>query len=85
MTTPTLKEINQSITPQYAAIWKKIGMELDLPDGMLSIIEANYPSDVERCCNKMLSRWLERDTSASWQKLLTAIDTCTSQVDNQGD
>ena len=64
-------------------IWKNIGMELDLPDATLSIIENDNRHSVERCCNEMLRQWLKSDSSASWQKLLTAIDTCT-QCTSQG-
>ena len=63
---------------------ENLGMELDLPDANLSIIENDNRHSVERCYNVMLSRWLKRDSSASWQKFLTAIDTCTSQG-RQGD
>ena len=73
---PTLRDLYRCVTPQHATIWREIGIQLDLPDCTLSIIQANHPSDVKRCCNAMLSEWLEVDTNATWQKLLSAIDTC---------
>ena len=85
ITTPALRDLYQCVTPQYATIWREIGTQLDLPDATLSIIQANNPANVERCCNAMLSRWLEVDTNAMWQKLLRAIDICTGQVCIQGE
>ena len=72
-TTPLLKDLYQHITPQYAAEWKVIGTLLDVPSVILSMIEAEYPIDAKQCCCKMLEKWLEIDTIASWGKLLTVI------------
>ena len=64
-TTPLLKDLYQHITPQYAADWKVIGTLLGLPSGELKAIEAGYPINVKWCCNQMLKKWLEMDTTAS--------------------
>ena len=74
-TAPLLKDLYQHITPQYAADWKVIGTLLGLPSGELKAIEAGYPTNVQWCCNQMLEKWLEIDTTASWGKLLTAIES----------
>ena len=74
-TTPLLKDLYQHITPQYAADWKVIGTLLGLPSGELKAIEAGYPTNVKWCCNQMLEKWLEMDTTASWGKLLTVIES----------
>jgi len=74
-TTPLLKDLYQHITPQYAADWKVIGTLLGLPSGELKAIEAGYPTNVKWCCNQMLEKWLELDTTASWRKLLTVIES----------
>jgi len=52
-----------------------IGTLLGLPSGELNAIEAGYPTNVKWCCNQMLERWLEIDTTASWGKLLTVIES----------
>ena len=70
---PLLKDLYQYVTPQYAADWKVIGTLLGLPSGELKAIEAGYPTNVKWCCNQMLEKWLEVDTTASWGKLLTVI------------
>ena len=74
-TTPLLKDLYQHITPQYATEWKVIGTLLDLPSGELKAIEAGYPTNVKWCCNQMLEKWLEVDTTASWKKLLIVIES----------
>ena len=70
---PLLKDLYQYVTPQYAADWKVIGILLGLPSGELKAIEAGYPTNVKWCCNQMLEKWLEVDTTASWGKLLIVI------------
>ena len=74
-TTPSLKDLYECITPKYAAKWRVIGTLLDLPNGILQAIEAEYPINVEWCCNKMFEKWLEVDPTASWEKLFTAIES----------
>ena len=56
---PSLKDLYQHITPQYAADWKVIGTLLGLPSGELKAIEIGYPTNVKWCCNQMLEKWLE--------------------------
>ena len=74
-TTLSLKDLYHHITPKYAADWKVIGTLLGLPSGELNAIEAGYPTNVKWCCNQMLEKWLEMDTTASWEKMLTAIES----------
>ena len=84
--TPSLKDLYEHITPQYAADWKVIGTLLDLPSGELRAIEAGYPTNLTRCCNQMLENWLEMDPLASWEKLLTAIESpAVSSVSSMSD
>ena len=74
-TTPLLKDLYQHITPQYAADWEVIGTLLGLPSGTLDIIEHDHMHKATRCCNAMLRKWLEMDTTASWRKLFTVIES----------
>ena len=87
-TTPLLKDLYEHITPQYAADWKEMGTLLGIPSGELRSIEAGYPTNVKWCCNKMLEIWLESDSSASWGKLIKAIESSAvsgNQVPIKGD
>ena len=74
-TIPLLKDLYQHITPQYAADWKAIGTLLGLSNGELQAIEAGYPTNVQWCCNQMLKKWLEMDTTASWHKLFAVLES----------
>ena len=51
---------------------------------LIYIIERNHMFQVDLCCNAMLEKWLELDTSASWGKLFTAViesPAVTSKLD----
>ena len=74
-TKPSLKDLYQHFTPQYAADWKVIGTLLGLRSGELWAIEAGYPTNVKWYCNEMLEKWLKKDTTASWRKLFTVIES----------
>jgi len=80
---PQLKDLYECITPQYATEWKVIGALLGLPREELKIIEHdNYRHKAVPCCNAMLEEWLEVDPTASWNKLLTVIQSpavCSDQ------
>ena len=73
-TPPLLKDLYQHITPKYAADWKVIGTLLGLPNATLDIIEHDNHYKAKKCCNAMLNKWLQVDTTASWGKLFTVID-----------
>ena len=74
-TTPSLRDLHQHITPQYAADWEVIGTLLGLPSKVLKVIGAGYPNSVERCCNQMLTKWLNLDPTPSWGKIFTVIES----------
>ena len=80
---PLRRDLYNYITPRYATQWKVIGTLLDLPSETLNIIERNHMFQVDLCCNAMLGKWLELDTSASWGKLFTVIESpaVTSKLD----
>ena len=72
---PQLKDLYNLITPDYAAHWKVIGIVLGIEKGVLAGIERNFPNNVTWCCNELVEKWLERDTEASWKKIIEAIDS----------
>ena len=74
-TTPLLKDLYQHITPQYAVDWKVIGTLLGLPSATIDIIEHDNHYKARQCCNVMLNKWLQVDTTASWRKLFTVIES----------
>ena len=52
-----------------------IGALLGLPSGTLDIIDHDNYHKAVSCCNAMFKRWLEVDPSASWNKLLSVIQS----------
>ena len=74
-TTPLLKDLYEHISPRYAAVWKVLGTMLGLPTGELNTIEAEYPTNFKWCCERMLEKWLDMDTTATWKKMFTAIES----------
>ena len=74
-TTPLLKDLHHYITPQYAVKWRVMGTQLGLPNGTLDVIEHDNHYKARECCNAMLKEWLQDDTTASWGKLSTVIES----------
>lgn len=70
---PDLKNLESLVTPNYAYCWKEIGIQLDIPTGILNSIEIGFPTNPTWCCNKMWMYWNEVDTKASWDRVLKAI------------
>ena len=78
---PPLHELNDHVVPRWASSWKELGTQLKLEQHLLQNIEKDNASDYERCCSKMLSEWLEINTSASWGTLLNALDDLNAADD----
>ena len=72
---PLLKDLYELITPNYATMWKEIGALLGLTNGSIKIIEADNRGNIVGCCNQMLQVWLEADITATWEKLIIAIES----------
>ena len=73
-TRPLLKDLQNIITPFYAAHWIVIGTQLEIPLGILQGIQASNPTDAFHCCNMMLVEWLDTDYNATWDKIYAAVD-----------
>ena len=52
-----------------------IGTLLGMSRGVLETIEATYPTNVKRCCNKMLEKWLQMSVNPTWEELTTVINS----------
>ena len=73
--TPSLQDLQEYFTPQYAVKWKVIGTQLGVPSASLDIIEHDNHYKAVECCNAMLNKWLKVDITASWEKLFTVIES----------
>ena len=64
------------ITDEIAAKWKRIGLALKFTASDLENIESTCGSDVEKCINELLNRWLCRSSCQqpiTWETLLEAL------------
>ena len=71
---PCLKDLHDVVL-QATVKWKDLGVQLLLPQhqGILDIIAKDHPSDTLTCCKRMLKKWLETTTDATWNQLLSAL------------
>ena len=73
---PELKDV--VIAVKDVAEWRDLGLQLGLPDATLASI-AMHP-DIEGHRRMMLSKWLESDLEASWEKLADALNKIGKNV-----
>ena len=74
-TIPLLKDLYLFVTPQYGPDWKVIGTLLGLSSKVLQVIEAAHPTSSTRSCNQMLENWLKLDSTATWKKLFSILES----------
>ena len=72
---PLLKDLQRYVTPHFAVHWKVIGAQLDISTSALGIIENDKMHQAVQCCNSMLQQWLDKDTAASWGKLIEVLES----------
>ena len=72
---PSLRFLNRYVRGEVGLKWYDLGTELlDSDDiGTLDTIEADHPSDHNKCCVKMFKLWLRKQPSASWNQLIEAL------------
>ena len=61
-----------------ATEWHELGLHLDLPEHILKLIGSS--PDFEGHLRMMLSKWLDYDLKASWDKLANALNTMGKNV-----
>ena len=63
--------VKVEVSPQ----WKDLGIQLLNAEQSkkLDVIEVDHPRDSEKCCTAMFKYWLQVDTTASWDKLIAAL------------
>ena len=72
---PSLRFLNRYVRGEVVLKWHDLGTELlDSEDvGKLDTIEADNPSDHDKCCVKMFKLWLRKQPTASWNQLIEAL------------
>ena len=53
---------------------RMLGLGLGLPDSVGKMVQRGHPMDVQRQQLEVATKWLERDSSASWSKLAAALE-----------
>ena len=74
-----MKDINRHVVSKFAADWKDIGLELNLENDKLNIVEKDYPGQCKVCFQKTLDMWLKGTTNATWKKLEVALTNVRQQ------
>ena len=59
--------------------WRQLGEQLKVGDYLINIIEHDHPNDCETCYSKVLTKWLENATEASWESLTAAVNNLSSR------
>ena len=79
---PKMSELHKYVITQVSSKWKDLGIQLLNSEQVkkLYIIEKDYPGDTHRCCTTMFNYWLQVDTTASWDKLITALQCISHDV-----
>ena len=75
-----MKDLNRYVVQQQAAQWEGLGLELGLERYHIDNITKDHPNESVICCRKMLQKWLDIDSSASWRKLHDAVRRIRSQT-----
>ena len=66
---PELKDLLLAV--RDVVNWHDLGLHLGLPEPILASIATHH--DIEGHLRMMLSKWLQFDPEASWEKLTTAL------------
>ena len=70
-----MKDLNAFVIPKVATKWYELGLKLLETEYVTELdnIEANFKTDVKRCCTEMFKNWLETQSDASWDQLIQAM------------
>ena len=81
---PSVRFLNRHVRDSVGLKWHDLGIELlDSNNAVedLDTIEAEYPTDLKKCCTKMFSMWLRKQPSASWNQLIEALRQPNIELD----
>ena len=79
---PKISELHNYIKVEVSPKWKDLGIQLLNAEQAkkLDVIQTDHPGDSEKCCTAMFNYWLQVDTTASWDKLITALQCISHDV-----
>ena len=80
---PLLRDLHDHVVNRVADKWRDLGVQL-LPrlgqERMLDIIAADHPHDVVSYCKRVLEKWLDTSTDATWNELIRALRSPSIQL-----
>ena len=85
---PSLKFLNRYVRGKVGSKWHDLGIELLDSDNNfeeLDKIEAEHPTDLNKCCTKMFQLWLRKQPTASWNQLIEALRQHNIELDSLAD
>ena len=59
--------------------WKELGVQLLRSDQEIAV---DHPGDAVSCCKRVLEKWLDTTTDATWNQLITALRSPSVQLNN---
>ena len=72
---PKLKDLMDALYHKVASKWKLIGIQLEIPEGMLATTTERKMGDPQQCLVEMLEWWLKRvDPPATWSAIADAVE-----------
>ena len=69
-----IKDIQNNVVPKCAHKWRELGIQLNVDQHQLDIVEKDHPNDCKGCCTKIFSIWLDSNSAACWEDIDTAVD-----------
>ena len=81
---PSLRDLTDLVTPNYAAKWRVIASLLGLSKPDIDIIAHDHGRSAINCCGEMWGKWLNTYTEATWGDVLKIIDHKTVTEEEKG-
>lgn len=78
----SLKDLYSELEP-VIALWRQLGVQLNVPDHVLKTIAAYGGDDPEECIIEVLTRWSQQKT-CTWRILIDAIAATKRNVELPG-
>ena len=73
---PKMSELRDHVMDAVAQKWMNLGIELGaIQFDQLKTIDGLHFGNSEECCIAMFRQWLDVDKTASWDKLIAALES----------
>lgn len=69
-----LLQLQRQLNP-VARYWYEIGLQLDLPEGTLTVIKGLHLKSNEVCMKKVCTEWLKVESELTWAGVVAVLKT----------